>query len=149
MGKDHYGFLKKGIGRLWARFFGKDTTVPKVKVMTGGGIRKSEYTHTFSVVAHANDGRTIEFMLPEDIGEDEFTLHIDAFLDFLCKHYDGDHNAAIPSKFNVKGIDDHVFVSLSVDKRKIHFIDPLPTHVRNQLSHNKANSADAKNRAAD
>jgi len=142
MGKDHYGLLKKGLGRLWVRFFGRDTTVPPVTVMTAGGIRKPEYTHTFSVVAATNDDRSIKLMLPDGIGEAEFALHMGAFLDFLCRHYAGDDNAAIPRRFSVKGIDDHVFVTLSADKRGVRFLDPLPTDVRDQMTHNQPSPAD-------
>ena len=142
MGKDHYGLLKKGVGKLWARFFGKDTTVPPVTVMTASGIRESEYTHTFSVVATTNDNRSIKLMLPQGIGETEFALHVEAFLDFLHRQYAGDDSAVIPKTFSVKGIDDHIFVTLSADKAGLRFLDALPKDVRERMAHNQPSSAD-------
>jgi len=137
MGKDHYGFIKKAVGRLWGRFFGANTKVPETSVVSEGTIRKSEYTRKFSIIATSKDGREVKLMLPEEIGEEDFALSTGAFLDFLCRHYRGDDDAVIPKQFNVKGIDGHVFVSLSADRRRIHFLDPLPKDVRDRLKHNE------------
>jgi hypothetical protein len=142
MGKDHYRLVKKGLSRLWGRFFGKDTTIPEVTVISGGRIRKPEYTYTFSVVASTNDERMIKLMLPADVGEDDFALHMEAFLDFLCRHYAGHANAVIPSSFSVKGIDDHIFVTLAKDRRSVRFLDPLPKDIRNKMAHNQPGPAD-------
>ena len=141
MGKDHYSLLKKGVAKLWRHFFSKDTTVPDVTLMSKGGILKSEYTHTFSVVAETNDGRMIKLLLPADIGEDDFALHFDVFIDFLCRHYAGDEGAAVPSCFCVKEIDDQIFVTLAENRQNVRFLDPLPRDIRNDMVNNQLNPA--------
>lgn len=137
MGNDDYILLKKAVGKLWGRFFGAKTKVPEITVLSGGKIQKPEYTHKFSVTASLNDGREVKLMFTEKMSEEEFVRSTDAFLDFLCRHYQGDADAVVPGKFNVKAIDYHVFVSLSPDKRGINFLYPLPKHARDPLSHNK------------
>jgi len=142
MGKDHYGLLKKRLARLWSRFFSKDTTVPEFKIMSRDRIWKPEYTHTFSVVADTNDGRKFKLMFPADIDEDDFALHVEVFIDFVCRHYAGDEDAVVPSCFSVKGIDDQIFVTLAGNRRSVRFIDPLPRDIRNEMLHNQSSPAD-------
>jgi len=149
MGKDHYNLLKEVVPKLWKRFFGANTKVPEIAVISGRAIRNVEYTHTFSMTATSNDGRELKFMLAESINEEDFVTSAEAFLDFLCKHYRGDSEAVIPRHLNIKGIDDHLFVCLSRETREICFLDPLPKEVREKMAHNKAGSPDAKSRAAD
>lgn len=142
MGKDHYGRSKKWSTRLWGRFFGKDTTVPKFLMMGGGCTWKPKYTHTLSVVADTNDGRKFKLMFPADIGEEDFALHVDVFIDFVCRHYAGDDNAMIPNCFSVKGIDDQTFVTLAKNRQSVKFLDPLPRDIRNDMVNNQPSSAD-------
>ena len=142
MGKDHNGLFKKVAARLWGHFFGKDTTVPEFRIMSRDCIWKPEYTRTFSVVADTNDGRKFKLMFPADIGEEDFALHVNVFIDFVCRHYAGDEDAVVPSCFNIKGIDDQVFVTLAENRRSVRFLDPLPKDIRNEMLHNQSSPAD-------
>ncbi|WP_417909455.1 hypothetical protein [Candidatus Electronema sp. PJ] len=139
MGKEHYGVLRKGIAALWAKFFGSDRVVPQGRLMAAGGeIRRTEYTHTFSILVQSNDGRLIKLILKEEISKHEYQDATDAFLTFIERHHAGVEGTEIPEQFCSEGIDHQLFVSYDAVRKEIQFRDILPEHIRRELMHNKS-----------
>lgn len=139
MGEDHYEILRKGIGRLWAKFFGGDRVVPQRRIaQSGGNILRTEYTLSFSILTQSKDGRLIKLMLKEEISQQEYQDATDTFLTFIEGHHKGVEGTEIPKQFCSVGIDDRLFVTYDAVKKEIQFLDILPEHIRKELIDKKS-----------
>ncbi len=100
MGKDHYGLVKEGLKKLYARVASSEA--PKVtQISTAGKVNKHQpYSLFFSVVAAGPQGSFFKLLIPRPIEEQEYEVAITAFLDFALQVNLGklDQQAAIEFK---------------------------------------------------
>ena len=129
MGKDHYGLVKQGLKKLYARVAGPDA--PEVAlVSTAGKIPKDQpYSLFFSVVLEGPEGNRFKLLIPRPISELEYEVAIGAFLDFAdrlhSKRLDKGTVAAFEDVPHVGGT---VLVVYDVEAKTLKPIDPLASH---------------------
>lgn len=131
MGKDHYGLVKQGLKKIYARVAGP--RAPEVSLVSSAGKvdREQPYSLFFSVVIEGPDGSRFKLLIPRPITETEYDLAIGAFLDFA-------------DRLHSKGLDEQFAVALSaipnpgrtilvvydVAAKHVKPIDPLARHRR-------------------
>jgi hypothetical protein len=72
-GKDHYQLLKKGFINLFKRLFTKTN--------------KAKRSSLFSVIGQLEDGRSVKFIFPEGLPEDEYEVLLNMLFELLANHY--------------------------------------------------------------
>ena len=88
MGKDHYGLVKDGLKKIYARVAGPKA--PEISLVSSSGKvgKEQPYSLFFSVVIEAPDGRRFKLLIPRPITESEYELAIGAFLQFADQLYE-------------------------------------------------------------
>ncbi len=129
MGKDHYGLVKEGLKKIYARVAGPKA--PEVSlVSTAGKVKKEQpYSLFFSVIFEGPDGSRFKLLIPRPVTEIEYGLAINAFLDFA----DRLHSKELDEQFAMalKAIPNPgrtLLVVYDVSAKQIKPIDPLAGH---------------------
>jgi len=131
MGKDHYGLLKDGLKKLYARVAGPKA--PEVTlVSTAGKVDKEQpYSLFFSVIVEGPDGNRFKLLIPRPITESEYELAIGAFLEFAERLHSRslDERTTLALR-DIPHVGGTVLVAYDVAEKHIKPIDPLAAHRR-------------------
>jgi hypothetical protein len=126
MGKDHYGLVKEGLKKLYARVAGP--AAPEVSlVSTAGKVDKGQpYSLFFSVVVGGPDGSRFKLLIPRPISETEYALAIEAFLEFAERLYSQNLDEGFVTALKaIRHVGQTILVVYDVAGRRIKPIDPL------------------------
>lgn len=126
MGKDHYGLVKEGLKKIYARVAGPKA--PEVNLVSSAGkVNKEQpYSLFFSVVFEGPDENFFKLLIPRPISEAEYDLAISAFLDFASRlHFQGlDEQFAVALK-NIQNPGRTLLVVYDVAAKHVKPIDPM------------------------
>jgi hypothetical protein len=131
MGKDHYGLVKEGLKKLYARVAGP--AAPEVTlVSTAGKVDKEQpYSLFFSIVIGGPDGNRFKLLIPRPITEIEYALALDAFLDFAERlHSRSLDKGFVTALETIPHVGQTILVVYDVAGQRIKPIDPLAGHRR-------------------
>lgn len=131
MGKDHYGLIKEGLKKIYAKVAGVDA--PKMSVVSSAGKSNKEqpYSMFFSVVVEGPQGNTFKLLIPRPISESQYEIAIGAFLDFTQRLYSNGMDEQF--ELALKAIPNHgktLLVVYDVAAKHLKPIDPFAGHRR-------------------
>jgi hypothetical protein len=89
-GEDAYDAFKRAMAQLWPVFFGTEPRV-RVRVVASapGKLARAGFSRAFSIIAKADDGRSIKLLLRDNATSEELNESVSAFVRFLEDVYAG------------------------------------------------------------
>jgi hypothetical protein len=85
LGKEHLDALKRASAAIWKRLFGEKPEARFV-LFSRDGVKKTQFSRTFSVCARSRDGGRITLVFAENIAVHEFQAAHTLFLRLLARH---------------------------------------------------------------
>lgn len=127
MGKDHYGLLKLGFQKLRSRVFG-ESAPDMVLVGSKGKISNDQpYSLVFSVIAEAQPCLTFKLLIQKDASEQEYTLILEAFLDFLAAFHSGSlDDLTIERLQTSRAAGGTLLFAFNLETKTLQTLDPIP-----------------------
>lgn len=126
-GKDHYAILKSAIGKLSAKFTGRN--MPTGRLYFTQGKAESEiprYSIFYSIVADLGNGFFVKLLVRNDFDATTCNAAQDAFLQFVADLHAG---TVDPSKVEglaeAKPIGNMLLIAYDPINQRLHIVDPL------------------------
>lgn len=127
MGKDHYGLLKLGFQKLRSKVFGE--SVPNMVLIGSQGKISNDqpYSLVFSVIAEAEPSLTFKLLIQKDASEQEYTLILEAFLDFLAAFHSSALDAQMIERLQTSRVlGGTLLFAFNLETRTLETLDPIP-----------------------
>lgn len=127
MGKDHYGLLKLGFQKLRSKVFG-ESAPNLVLVGSQGKISNDQpYSLDFSVIAEAEPRLAFKLLIQKDASEQEYTLILEAFLDFLAAFHSSTLDAQMIERLQTSRVlSGTLLFAFNLETRTLETLDPIP-----------------------
>lgn len=126
-GKDHYHLLKSGMSLLWRFLVSRDRKVNLQYVTVGGKVIDKRYSMALSMMAEADGGYRFKLLIENSIGEEDFNIMIERFLDLLAA-YHGDYLDAATAKAltEARVVGRTILLAYDVEEGCLRVVDPIP-----------------------
>lgn len=95
MAEDHYVILKDATSKLWNKFFGPKPEIVRFVYGSGGAVKESIFSRSFSVVAQSVHGTKITLLFLNDTTPENLALAVGKFEELMINHHSSRGNDAL------------------------------------------------------